>query len=66
MKAQSFLSSAIGFGVLFAVALSAQGATEFDTAFGQAEGNASPPKFKEVLEKAATAPSRSHCSPATC
>ena len=28
MKAQSFRSSAIGFGVLLAVSLSAQGATE--------------------------------------
>ena len=54
MKAQSFLSSAIGFGVLLAVSLSAQGATEVRYGLWAKPGEAqyiAAEKFKEVLEK---------------
>ena len=54
MKAQSFLSSAIGIGVLFAVALSAQAVTEVRYGLWAKPGEAqyiAAEKFKEVLEK---------------
>ena len=54
MKAQSFLASAIGFGVLLAAALSAQAATEVRYGLWAKPGEAqytAAEKFKEVLEK---------------